>query len=459
MTKKIFITLTGCSLAACTAGPDYVQPTPVLPQHWQSTLDQPAALDTKLLATWWTTFHDPQLAELINRAIGGNFDLKKALARIKEARAQRGIAQADYFPRINSSGSTGENYNGASDQRNGRYSLGLDASWELNLFGQVSRSVENAQASLEAIEANYQDVIVSLVAEVGLNYIQLRTLQNRLTVAEQNLTAQSEVYQLTDWRWQAGLGNKLDAEQALSSVEQLKAQIPALKTQMAQTQNQLALLLGIAPATLNQQLASVKPIPVADLKIAIGVPADVLRQRPDIKRAERELAAQTAQIGVAAAAHYPKLTLSGSIGLEAIKASHLFSTAGLIDSLLGKLTFPIFNAGAIRQNIQVQSARQEQALANYETIVLTAVKEVENALVGIAQEQQRQQNLTAAIKTAQRAVILARNQYASGLIDFQNVLQTQRSLLSLQDQMTQSQGQVSTYMISLYKALGGGWRS
>ncbi len=457
--NKLTIALTSLSLTACVVGPDYIVPKPVLPEKWHNSTEKSQTINAKVLANWWTTFNDPQLSKLIEQSINGNFDLKKALARIKEARAQRGIAQSNYFPKINGSGAVGETYNGNTDQRNPRYAMGLDASWEIDLFGRISRSVESTQATLEATEANYQDVMVSLIAEVALNYVQMRTTQAQLIVAEQNLQAQTEIYQLALWRWQSGLANKLDAEQALSSVEQLTTQLPTLKTNIAQNQHQMAVLLGVTPASLNTQLNNDKSIPNTNLKIAIGVPADVLRQRPDIQRAERELAAQTAQIGVATAALYPQLTLSGTIGLETIKASNLFTTAGLIDSLLGKLTFPIFNAGQIRQNIAVQNAKQEQVLADYETVVLTALKDVENALVGIAQEQQRLQDLERATATAQRAMTLAKTQYESGLIDFENVQQTQRNLLLLQEQYVGSQGQVSLYVISLYKALGGGWKS
>jgi NodT family efflux transporter outer membrane factor (OMF) lipoprotein len=446
-------------LAACAVGPDYVAPKPNLPQQWHNSTEPTQTLNKKALARWWTTFNDPQLAKLIEQGINGNFDLKNALARINEARARRGIAKADFYPKINSSGAAGETYNGTVDQRNPRYALGLDASWEIDLFGRIARSVESTQATLEATEAGYQDVLVSLCAEVALNYVQMRTSQAQLKVAEQNIQAQTEIYQLALWRWQSGLADKLDAEQALSSVEQLTAQLPTLKTNIAQNQHQIAVLLGLAPASLNAQLNNDKNIPRTDLKIAIGVPADVLRQRPDIQRAERELAGQTAQIGVATAEQYPKLTLSGTIGLEAIKASNLFSTAGLIDSLLGKLTFPIFNAGQIKENIAVQNAKQQQALAAYEATVLTALKDVENALVGIAQEQQRLQALAQAAATAQSAMSLAKTQYESGLTEFLNVQQTQRTLLSLQEQYIGSQGQLSLYVISLYKALGGGWKS
>jgi len=457
--NKHCVALISLLLSACAVGPDYVAPKPNLPEQWHNSTKNSQALDAKALANWWTTFNDPQLSTLIEQSINGNFDLKKALARINEARARRGIAKADFYPKINSSGLVGETYNGNTDIRNPRYGLGLDASWEIDLFGRIARSVESTQATLEASEANYQDVMVSLIAEVALNYVQMRTSQAQFKVAEQNLQAQMEIYQLALWRWQSGLANKLDAEQALSSVEQLTAQLPTLKTNIAQNQHQIAVLLGVTPASLNAPLNNDKSIPRTDLKIAIGVPADVLRQRPDIKRAERELAAKTAQIGVATAELYPKLTLSGNIGLETIKASNLFTTAGLIDSLLGKLTFPIFNAGQIRENIAVQNAQQQQTLADYETTVLNALKDVENTLVGIAQEQQRLQDLEQATATAQRAMSLAKTQYESGLTEFLNVQQTQRTLLSLQEQYVSSQGQLSTYIISLYKALGGGWKS
>lgn len=456
MNKSIFAL--SVLLCACTVTPDYIAPKTDLPTHWQNSTNA-QALDKKILATWWTTFNDAQLSELISKSLSGNLDLRNALARINEARARRGIAKADFYPKINSSDLVGETYNGNTDSRNPRYGLGLDASWEIDLFGRIARSVESTQATLEATEANYQDVLVSLAAEIALNYIEMRTAQVQYQVAEQNINAQTEIYQLALWRWQAGLANKLDAEQALSSVEQLTAQLPSLKTKIAQHQHQIAVLLGVTPASLNNELNNAKTIPSSSLKIAIGVPADVLRQRPDIKKAERELAAQTAQIGVATAEKYPKLTLSGTIGLEAIKASNLFTTAGLIDSLLGKLTFPIFNAGQIQSNIDVQNAKQQQALANYQATVLNALKDVENALVGIAQEQQRLQELEQASKTAERAMNLAKTQYQSGLTEFLNVQQTQRTLLSLQEQYAGSQGQLSLYIISLYKALGGGWKS
>lgn len=256
---------------------------------------------------------------------------------------------------------------------------------------------------------------------------------------------------------QAGLTSALDVEQATFNLAQTRSQIPALRTGSEQALNRLALLLGAAPGAVNTEHAAGRPIPVAPLTIAVGVPAEVLRRRPDIRRAERQLAAQTARIGVATADLYPRFSLLGSIGLEALSPGKLVHVSSLLDSLAGQITWPLFKAGVLRANLAVQNALQEQALLHYEATILTALEEVENALVAYAQEQQRRQALLEATQAARRAVELARTQYASGLSDFQNVLEGQRSLLSLQDQLAQSTGAVTSQVIRLYKALGGGW--
>jgi NodT family efflux transporter outer membrane factor (OMF) lipoprotein len=456
--KLSLILLISVNLNACTVGPNYVKPTQLFPKTWQNGKNFSSKIEVQSLANWWMVFHDAQLSQLIRRSIDNNFDLKQAIARINEAKAQRGVAYADYFPKINGSSSVGESYNGNNNLRTGRYALGLDSRWEIDLFGRIARSVESANANIEANQAAYQQIMVSLIAEVATNYVQMRTFQARLQIAEQNLHTQHQIYQLALWRWQTGLATQLDSAQALITVKQLKAQIPTLKTQIVQTQHQLALLLGLFPTQLYSELQIIRPIPIAPFSIAIGIPADILHQRPDVKQAERQLAAQTAQIGIATAEIYPKFSFTGSIGLETIYFSQLFTPAGLVDNLLGKLTFPIFNAQQIRQNIAVQTAKQQQALANYETTVLTALKEVENALIALAQEQQRFQELAAAEQSAKQAVQLAKEQYIAGLIDFQNVQQMQRNWLNVQDQYQQSQGQLSNDLIYLYKTLGGGWK-
>jgi len=327
------------------------------------------------------------------------------------------------------------------------------------VFGGEKRAVEAAGAELQASEEDLRDVLVSLLAEVALNYVELRSFQTRLSVAEANLDAQKKTYNITRWRRQAGLTTQLDVEQAKYSLEQTRAQIPGLETGIAQAKNRLAVLIGQHPGSLRDALAKRKPIPVAPLEVAVGVPADILRRRPDVRRAERRLAAQTAQIGVATADLYPRFSLFGSIGLEALSLGNLFSLGSRTHGMGATVAWPLFDAGAIRSNIEVQSALQEQALIRYEAAVLTALEDVENALIAYAKEQHRRQSLIEATGAARRAADLAQKQYSSGLIGFGDVLIAQRSLLSLQDQLAVSEGDVTSNLIALYKSLGGGWKS
>ena len=450
--------------AGCFAvGPDYKTPDIVPPVEWSRDLRgglNAAEPEAETLAEWWTTLRDTELSNLVERAIAGNPDLKKAQARIREARARRGVAEAGLFPTLNLGGSATvgrSSEDTGSGQRRELYRTGFDASWEVDVFGGVRRSIEAAQGEVEASAADYQAVLVSLCAEVALNYVDARTLQTQLQVAEENLKAQAETLQLTEWRFAAGLVSSLDVEQAKTNLESTRSQLPKLRSSIEAAKNRLAILLGVFPGTLEAQLAAKKPIPEAPLEVAVGVPAEALRRRPDVRRAERQLAAQTARIGVATADLYPKFSLPGSIGLEALSANHLFSTGNRVWSLVGSFAWTVFDGGAIRQNIEVQNALQEQALEQYEAAILTALEEVENSLVAYAEEQDRRDTLTEATQAAQRAAQLARDQYASGLIDFQTVLDAERSVLSFQDQLAQSKGQVTSNVISLYKALGGGW--
>jgi NodT family efflux transporter outer membrane factor (OMF) lipoprotein len=448
----------------CVAvGPDYQPPEIAPPDVWSASLrrglnaDEPEA---ETLAQWWTTFGDADLTNLVERAIIGNVDVQRARARIREARARRGIARAGLSPSLDLGGSTTVNRSseeaGLGVQRE-LYRTGFDATWEIDVFGGVRRSIEAAQGDLEASVADFRDVLVSLVAEVALNYIEARTFQTQLQVAEENLKAQAETLQLVEWRFAAGLVSSLDVEQARSNLENTRAQLPRLRSNIEAAQNRLAILLGIFPGMLEAQLAPRKPIPEAPLETAVGVPAEVLRRRPDVRRAERQLAAQTARVGIATADLYPKFFLPGSIGLESLSSNHLFSSDSLAWSLIGRFAWSVFKGGAIRQNIEAQNALQEQSLKQYEATILIALEDVENALTAFAEEQERSDALLEATQSAERAAELARSQYASGLIDFQTVLDAERTLLSAQDQVAQSKGQVSSNLISLYKALGGGW--
>jgi NodT family efflux transporter outer membrane factor (OMF) lipoprotein len=450
--------------AGCFAvGPDYQAPDIAAPPEWSQDLRagvNASEPEVETLATWWTTLGDADLSTLIARARVENRDLKQAQARIREARARRGIAAAGLFPSLDIAGSATVNRSSEDSGlglRRELYRTGFDASWEIDVFGGVRRSIEAAQGDLEASVADYQDVLVSLLAEVALNYVEARTFQAQLQVVEENLTAQAETLQLTEWRLVAGLVSDLDVEQAKANLESTRSQLPTLRSNIEAAKNRLAILLGVFPGALESQLAARKPIPEPPLAVAVGVPAEALRRRPDVRRAERQLAAQTARIGVATADLYPKFSLPGSIGLEALSTNHLFSGSSRVWSLAGSFTWTVFQGGAIRQNIEAQNALQEQALQQYEATILTALEEVESSLVAYAEEQDRSAILTEATQAAQRAVALARDQYASGLIDFQAVLDAERSALSFQEQLVQSRGQVASNVISLYKALGGGW--
>ena len=381
---------------------------------------------------------------------------------MREARAQRGISQADLFPTLDASGGASRKRTSASTYSGAEYNLysgGFDAGWEIDVFGGLRRSVEAAQADLEASEADLRDVLVSLTAEVGLNFLEARTYQTRLNVALDNLRAQKETFDLIKSRFDAGLSDELALQQARYNLEDTRSQIPKLRTGLSEALNRLAVLLGKQPGAVHSLLDPAQPVPVAPPTVAVGVPAEMLRRRPDIRKAERQLAAQSARIGVATAELYPKFSLAGSIGQEATNSGVLFKSANAYWSLGPSFSWRIFDAGSIRRNIEVQDARQEQYLFAYEAAVLSALSEVENAITSFVQEQLRRDRLAAAVDAAQKAEQLARAKYQAGLVDFSNVLDAQRSLFSYQDQLATSAGTVTSDLITLYKALGGGWQS
>lgn len=452
--------ITGC----VTVGPDYVRPEIPVYNDWNNRLDSDgntAGMDAQGLAAWWTTLGDPRLSELIQRAVKDNLDLKSARARVREARASRNISGADLLPTLDAGGS-GTWSRTSRDTGTGKtselYAASFDSAWELDIFGGVRRSVEAAEGDLQASEEELRSILVSLLAEVALNYLDIRTSQVLLTVAEDNLGSQSETYQLTQWRYEAGLSDELAVQQARYNLENTRSQIPVIRTGLDESMNRVAVLLGEQPGKLHTELEQREPVPVPPVKVAIGVPADLLRRRPDVRQAERQLAAQTARVGVAVADLYPKLTLNGSIGLETLSLRN--PSSGTLTLLGGpSITWAVFRGGAIRQNIEVQSALQEQALIQYEAAILGALEEVEKALTAYVEVQQRRQSLSRATDAAQKAAELARQKYESGLTDFADVLDAQRSLLSFQEQLAQSSGNVTSNLVRLYKALGGGWTS
>jgi NodT family efflux transporter outer membrane factor (OMF) lipoprotein len=460
---RALVAFTILFLAGCaTVGPDYIPPRTTSPAAWNTPLHGgiTVSTDPRNLAAWWTTLNDPELSRLVDRAVAGNLDLKKASARIREARARRGLSKAGLYPTLDASGSASRN-RGSADMgpvaTTDLFSAGLDASWEVDLFGGIRRSMEAADADLQAAGEDLHDTLVSLLAEVGLNYVDLRTAQARLSVTETSLTSLEETHRLAQWRAQAGIGDELAVQQARYNLESARSQIPTLQSAIVEAQNRLAVLLGEAPGAVHAELSKPEPVPSLPPEVVIGVPANLIRQRPDVRRAERQLAAQTARIGVATAELYPKLTLSGAIGLQALTFGGLFNSANATSSGSSGLTWRVFDAGAIRKNIEIQSALQEQSLIAYESAVLAALEEAENAILAYAQEQRRRQSLTEAVRSAQAAAELAEIKYRAGLIDFTTVLEAERSLLGFRDQLAQSDGAIVTNLVKLYKALGGGW--
>jgi NodT family efflux transporter outer membrane factor (OMF) lipoprotein len=457
------------SLGGCAVGPDYRAPETASPDEWGAL---PVAgvrqegPDAPSLAAWWSSLNDPTLNELIDRALDHNKSAVEARARVLEARARRGVAGADFFPSVSASASGSRTDSDArlrsssdpdlASDGDEVYSSGLDSLWELDLVGGKRRAFEAANAQLAAAEADLRDVLVTLLGDVALSYTDVRTAQSRLDFAEANLEALADVLDITRWRANAGLVSVLDVEQATANYEQTRAAIPSLESSLALAMHRLAVLTGETPGALTDQLAERKPVPVAPLEVVAGVPADVLRRRPDIRAAERRLAAQTAQVGVATAALYPSLSLSGAITLQSLTASDVLD--GFRSDRVGvSLSMPIFRGGALRRNVDAQNAVVAQALATYEATVLAAYEEVENALTSWTNEHRRREALVAAVASARRASELALVQYNSGLVDFQTVVDSDRQLISLEDALAVSDGEATANYIRLYKALGGGW--
>lgn len=372
------------------------------------------------------------------------------------------MSDANLWPSLNAKGnasrSKGSKETGAGATSN-QFSAGLDASWELDLFGGLRSAAEASDASLRASIESLRDTRVTLLAEIAQGYIDYRSLQARLLVARDNLKSQEETLAITRWRQQAGLVTDLDVAQARTSAEQARAAIPALENSLESTRNTLAVLAGLSPAKVAAVLEKSGGIPQSSTAHAIGIPAETLRQRPDVRAAEQQLLAKVALVNKAEAARYPSLTLSGSIGLEALRAGRLFSADAVAGSLAAGLTAPIFDAGRIRQNIAIQTAQQEQALATYEKTILQALADVENALVALDKTRERETSLLAASRASNEALTLARARYQAGLIDFLPLLEAQRTQLSTDDSRLSAAGERAKALVQLYKALGGGWTS
>ncbi|HZT23871.1 MAG TPA: efflux transporter outer membrane subunit [Verrucomicrobiae bacterium] len=453
-------------VSGCAVGPNYHPPHISAPTAWSSPLAGGETNGPVALADWWKNFGDTNLDALMTQAVRSNLDLRIAEARVREARARRAVVVGGWWPSLSGSAAYSRN---RWSQNNfppippgvpldyNLYNAGFDAAWEMDLFGGTRRAVEAANAEVGAAEYSRRDVLVSLLAEVARNYLEARGFQQRLAIARQNIQVQTEILDLTRSRFQHGLSSDLDVQQAAALLNATEAQVPSLKTGFQAAVHHLAVLLGQPPGALLNEMAAEKPIPLTPPVVPVGLPSDLLERRPDIQRAERELAAATARIGVATADLFPKFSLTGVLGVESVSAGNWFDAASRYWTAGPTLQWNIFQAGRLRANIRVQTARQEQALETYQKTVLTALEEAENALVAYAQEQVRRRSLWNSVQADQRALELARQLYRSGLADFLRVLESERSLYAAQDALVQSDQTISLDLVQLYKALGGGW--
>lgn len=431
-------------------------PTPKtdVPQAWSRSV-QGVVAGADDLSRWWDRLGDQTLSGLVDQALKNNPDVRTARARLRQARAQRTLAHANRFPSVSASGSASANKSSNSDGT-GTFAASIDASWEPDVFGGLKASERAAAADYAASEEDLHNTQVSLAAEVAVNYVDLRGGQTRLAIAKANAASQAETLQITEWRAQAGLVGSVDVEQARTSLAQTQASIPSLESSIAQTQHTLAVLLGLPPAALAETLAAAAAIPLPPDRVAMGIPAETLRQRPDIRSAERTIVAEAARLEKTTASRYPSFGLNGSLGLQAVQGG-LSGGTSLVASLAASLAQTVFDAGRIRAQIEGQSAVLDQAVISYESTVLTALQDVENALVSFEKSRARLASLTTAVEAARAAAVLARQQYEAGTADFQTVLETQRSVLSAEDSVASTQVDRITAVIQLYKALGGGW--
>jgi outer membrane protein, multidrug efflux system len=457
------------SLGGCAVGPDYHAPPVSMPAAYHQPLANTTNTPSAGLSQWWQLFHDRQLDALIQEAATANHDVRLARARVVEARAQAGVTRSALFPSVDANGdytrqrlskNTPEGFlaraAGQPLEQN-TFDSGFDMNWELDVFGGNRRALEAAKADVGSTEESGRGVLITVLGDVGLNYLDLRGLQKELAVARDNLRLQEQTLDLTRDQFKAGLATDLDTARAEAQAEETRSQIPLLEQGIERDIHRLSILIGKEPAELESQLAASGPIPSAVPEIPVGLPSDLLRRRPDIREAEREAAAATARIGVATADLFPRFYLTGTAGLQSLNASDFFSAGSRAWSIGPSVRWQIFTAGRVRQNIKVQDARQEQALIRYQQTVLTSLEEVENALVACGKEEEHHDALAQSEAANRRAADLAEERYRSGLEDFLNVLDAQRSLLTVQDNLAQSERTMGQNIVRLYKALGGGW--
>ena len=453
---KALVAIMLLSSAACTTvGPNYQAPAAAQLSIPHSYAGQtPTAASSAELMIWWTRFNDPVLDQLIGRALGANLDLAVARGRLLQARESVIQAQAGRMPTTIGTASAGETGD-TNGRRSSSFSLGADASWETDLFGGLRRSVEAARAEAQSSDYGLAAAQVSLIGDVVTNYVDARLAQQRAVLAKQNLSFANDNLQIAQWRLEAGLVSSIDVEQARGERAQIAATIPTDEQNFSNAAYRLGVLTGQAPGALVDMLKVPAGLPEAPTSIAAGIPADTLRQRPDVRAAERSLAAETARIGVAEASLYPDLRLTGNIGTSALSLGGLVSA--ITTSLFATLTQTVFDAGRSRSQVRSQQASAQIAFATYKKTVLTSLQDVENGLIALQTAERRLAQFEVALDAAQNQAILARSEYRSGLTDFQTLLEAERSLINARDGALTSRSDETLAVVQLYRALGGGW--
>jgi NodT family efflux transporter outer membrane factor (OMF) lipoprotein len=479
-------------LCGCTMGPDFKRPDASAPDTWTGTSVKPAAsmpVAEPMDPDWWRLFHDNELTTLEEHVATENLDVRVATIRLAESRAQLGVAQADAYPNLEANGSyqrvkasnngqfsglaptatsSSSAANGAAGNSTGGvsgstipaldiYQYGFDSTWELDLWGKVRRSVEAADANVTTNEETRRDTLLTSLAEVARDYVQLRGTQVRLQIARDNLKTAQQSQELTRERAAGGVTTDLDVANASAQVATFAAEIPPLEQQERQFINALSLLLGQPPQALRDELVMARPVPPVPPRIPVGLPSELARRRPDIRQAEAQLHAATATIGVAEANFYPSFTLGGSVGLQGLQLAQLFDLSSLMYALGPSINIPIFEGGRLKSTLELRQQQQKEAAVVYQRTVLNAWHEIDNSMTAYQAEQHRRDQLAEAVAQNERAVSLAQTRYEQGVADFLQVLDAQRSLFVTQQALAESTTTIDTDLVAIYKALGGGW--
>jgi len=466
----LMLLINGCAMV----GPDFIKPDVPVAVEWSKYDDAGLVVGKADYSSWWETFDDPVLNQIIERAYQQNITLEVAGLRILQARAQLGIAIGNLYPQKQLGyGEYSANRQSESlgtpviDNQYESLGVGFDAAWEVDVWGKFRRSVESGMALLEASVASYDDILVSITAEAARSYIQIRTLEKRLEITKENVGMQAISVKIAETRFEGGEVSKLDVTQARSLLSNTKASIPNLESALRQTKNALAILLGMLPGELERLTDGSAEIPTVSSEIVVALPAELLRRRPDIRLAELQVAAQSPQIGVAKADLYPHFTLFGTIGWQVTNASFpgennaindIFSSKSLFWKAGPGFSWDIFNYGRIKNRVRAEDARFQQTIVDYRNTVLKAQAEVENAMVAFLRSKEEEEYLYDSVDSSKESVELSMFQYEEGLIDFQRVLDAQRFLSAQSNRLTATSGRVRTNLVALYKALGGGWQ-